>query len=141
MKQLLKRGISLPEIVGIFAMLGVLCGAVMPHLVNAREATQLSKLRFNLQKLRQRIDDYRNRNGKPPEDLTEVFKNGSPPVELTRVPPNPVSRAFEGLRNQVKKIDIDPPSQQHVTKSGMGGWLYNPVTGGVWADNTRFVSE
>ncbi len=146
MKQLLKKGISLPEVVGIFAMLGVLCGAVMPHLINVRKATQLSKLRFNLQNLRQRIDDYRNRHGKPPEELTEVYDHRAELKKIEAVtdtvpPPNPVSRALTGLRNRVKKIDSHPPSPQHITKSGTGGWLYNPATGGVWADNVRFVSE
>lgn len=138
MRQLLKKGISVPEVVGIFAMLGVLCGAVTPHLINVREATQLSKLRFNLQKLRQKIDDYRNRHGKPPEELSRVFTKDT---SQSIVPPNPVSNALEGLRNRVKKIDCDPPSPRHVTKSGMGGWLYNPMTGGVWADHMRFVTE
>lgn len=137
MKQLLKKGISVPEIVGIFAMVGVLCGAITPHLLNVREASQLTKLRFNLQKLRKRIDDYRSRHGRPPQDPREAFAD-SPSEEL---PDNPLCQSVDGVQNRVKKIDADPPSAAHVTSGDWGGWLYNPETGGIWADSKQFVTE
>ena len=45
----IKAGITIPELIGIFAMIGVLCAAITPHLLEIREASSLSKLRFNLE--------------------------------------------------------------------------------------------
>lgn len=136
MKHILKKGVSLPEVIGIFAMLGVLCVTIAPHVINVREASQLSRLRFNLQKLRKRIDDYRNRHGQPPKNLEQAFADAT-----EALPVSPVSNSVEGRRNRVKRIDSDPPLEDHFTNSGMGGWLYNPKTGGIWADNKHFASE
>ena len=138
MKSSLKKGISIPEIIGIFAMIGILCGAIVPHLLQTHEASQLSKLRFNLKKLRQKIDDYRNRQGRPPVRLADALVDEE---DSPRLPDNPLSNAFEGHRNRVKKIDSDPPLVGDVTDSGMGGWLYNPRTGGVWPDHLDHLSE
>jgi type II secretory pathway pseudopilin PulG len=137
-KQTLRRtGISLPEVIGVFAMLVVLSTAITPHLRQVREASRLSKLRFNLQKLRKRIDDYRNRNGgHPPAELEDAFED-SP----TEIPENPFSNSYAGMRNRTKKIDSDAPLPRQVTASGFGGWLYNPRTGGIWADHGQFLYE
>ena len=118
-------------------MLGVLCAAITPHLVEIREASRLSKLRFNLERLRQKIDDYRQRTGHAPETLDEVF--GDEKTQL--IPENPVSNAAADRRNHVKIIDSDPPDLRHVSGRGLGGWLYNPDTGGIWADNESFLVE
>lgn len=143
MKNSLKRGITVPELVGIIAMIGVLCGSVVPHLLQTREASRLSKLRFNLKKLRKKIDDYRVRYGRPPAKLTDLKGASSEPDEtpMLALPENPLSEAFEGERNRVKKIDSDPPLESDVTVSGVGGWLYNPETGGIWPDHPKFFSE
>ena len=134
MNRLLRKGLNLAEVVGIFAMLGVLCGAIMPHLLKVREASQVSKLRFNLQKLRKRIEDYQTRTGDPPASLAEA-------IDSQELPENPLSTSSEGFRNRVKRINEDPPQARHVTSAGRGGWLYNPATGGVWPDHDRFLHE
>jgi len=136
-KSSLKKGISLAELLGIFAMLGVLCGAITPHLLHVREASRLTKLRFNLEKLRQRIEDYRSRHGRPPDHPIDAFQD----VGELAIPENPISNGADGYRYQVKKIDSDPPAIHQVTASGMGGWLYNPETGGIWPDHERFLEE
>ena len=134
MKRLLRKGWNLAEVIGIFAMLGVLCGAIMPHLMKVREASQVSRLRFNLQKLRKQIEDYQNRTGQPPVSLEKA-------IESEELPENPMSTSSEGFRNHVRRIDVDPPKPRHVTTAGRGGWLYNPITGGVWPDHVRFLTE
>ncbi len=156
----LKRGITIAELIGIFAMLGVLCIAVTPHLWEFREAKKLSALRFTLEKLRQRIDDYRHRHGQPPKELGDAFAESKldqpggvvkraadnassdfPIEDSCEVFENPMSNAAIGSRNRVKNISVDPPGVEHVTRSGLGGWLYNPTTGGVWADAESFLDE
>jgi len=149
----LKRGITIAELIGIFAMLSVLCAAVTPHLLEVREANKLSMLRFKLQKLRQRIDDYRHRHGHPPKELGDAFaesENAVPPDlngdhqskgNPNEIPENPLSNAMSGSRNRVKNINVDPPGVEQVTGAGLGGWLYNPITGGVWADSESFLDE
>lgn len=134
MSRLLRKGLNLAEVLGIFAMVGVLCGAIIPHLFKVREASQVSKLRFNLQKLRKRIEDYQGRTGTPPKNLNEA-------IESEELPENPLSTSTEGFRNRVKRIDVDPPLPKHVTSAERGGWLYNPATGGVWPDHPRFLDE
>lgn len=139
MKSSLKKGITIPELVGILAMIGVLCGTIVPHLLQTREASQLSNLRFNLKKLRQKIEDYRKRSGgEPPARLKDALDADSLEDVL---PDNPVSHALDGHRNRVKKIDTDPPLPSQVTPAGMGGWLYNPKTGGLWPDHQKFLDE
>ena len=147
-----KRGITIAELIGIFAMLGVLCAAVTPHFFEFREANRLSKLRFTLDKLRQRIDDYRQRHGFPPHELADAFADTEVPKHLrdvdnpgddhpSEVFENPMSNAAIGSRNRVKNIQVDPPDVENATRSGLGGWLYNPTTGGVWADAESFLDE
>ena len=127
-------GITIAEFVGVFAMLGVLFAAMAPHLLAVDEASRLAKLRFNLEKLRLRIDEYRQNRGSAPPRLSDALP-GSPLLE------NPLSKAPAGCRNRVKLIAIDAPEPQHATKSGLGGWLYNPKTGGIWVDHGAFLSE
>ena len=76
----LRAGITIPELIGVFALLGVLCAAIVPHLLEFREASRLSMLRFQLEKLRLRIDEYRQRTGQPPEKLGELFNRPTEPV-------------------------------------------------------------
>ncbi len=132
MKRLLRKGLNVAELIGIFAMVGVLCGVITPHLLKVKRAGQVSKLRFNLQKLRKRIEAYQSREGKPPEDVTLA-------LETDGVPDNPLSKSDD--RNYVKRIQSDPPSGRDLSPSGSGGWLYNPRTGGIWADHPTFVAE
>lgn len=132
MKRLLRKGLNVAELIGIFAMVGVLCGVITPHLLKVKRAGQVSKLRFNLQKLRKRIEAYQSREGKPPVNLTLA-------LESKEVPDNPVSKSTD--RNFVKRIQSDPPSGRDLSPAGSGGWLYNPQTGGVWVDHPKFVAE
>lgn len=132
-----KRGLTLAEVVGVLAMLAVLGAAITPHLRQARDAARLSKLKFNLQKLRKRIDDYRQRtNDVPPADLQGLYTEDD-----SEVPDNPFSTLDQGLRNRIKIVDRDPPTIHDVTHGDRGGWLYNPGTGGVWADHQQYLDQ
>lgn len=135
MSRVRKNGITVPELLGVFALVGVLCAAIVPQLLELRQATKLSKLRFNLESLRTRIDTYRQRHGRPPSKLEDIASESEPIYE------NPMSLAPEHLRNRVKVIAVDPPTDGHLTPYNSGGWLYNPDTGGVWADSAGFLSE
>ena len=135
MSRIRKTGITVPELLGVVALVGVLCAAVVPHLVEFRQATRLSKLRFNLERLRTRIDEYRQRHGQPPQRLEELVSQDAEPIY-----DNPMCLAPQ-LRGRVKIIDVDPPHTEHVTPMGYGGWLYNPETGGIWADTQSCLVE
>lgn len=131
-----KPGITVPELIGILALLGVLYAAVAPHWEAFRQDTQLSQLRFNLERLRTRIDEYRKQYGQPPGHLDDLcVEDGEPICE------NPLSLAPEKHRGRTKVIDVDPPTTKQVTPLGFGGWLYNPQTGGVWADSEALLGE
>ncbi len=131
-----RKGINVAEVLGIIAMVGVLCGAFVPHLLRVDEADRLSKLRFNLQKLRQRIDDFRSRHGRPPSSPQEAFSEE--PVEA--IPDNPFSVSIDE-KNRVREIYSDEPTVHQAMPAGIGGWLYNPVSGKVWPDHADFLSE
>lgn len=142
MKSSLRKGVSLAELLGVVAMLGVLCMAITPHLLQASESSRRAKLRFNLEKLRQRIEDYRTRHGRPPAHPKDAYEmDAYETVESAEIPENPISNGLAGHRHRVKKISADPPTIDEVTASGMGGWLYNPETGGIWADHERYLDE
>lgn len=134
MKRLIRKSLNLAEVIGIFTMIGVLCGAFIPHILRVREANRTSKLRFNLQKLRKRVEIYKTQSGRPPEDLSAAVKPDS------GVPENPFASTPD-FSKKVREIESDPPIPQDVSSSGAGGWLYNPNTGGVWADHPQFVGE
>ena len=136
MRRSLRRALSLPEVLGVLAMIGVLCISVTPHFLQAGKANRLSKLRFNLQKLRQKVDDYRARQGQPPGRLEDVMLPGE------RMPENPFHASTSKFRaRRVKRTDADPPLAHEMTAMNMGGWLYNPETGGVWVDHSQHVIE
>lgn len=132
-----RNGVNLAELIGICAMLGVLCGAFVPHLLKSHEASQLVKLRFNLQKLRKCLANYRERYGKPPKALAESMLE-SPNEPL---PENPYSLAPEGFRNRVRLIESEHPRASDLTPGLVGGWLYNPQIGAVWPDHPDFLDE
>jgi len=136
MKRSQRKGLSLPEIVGVIVMIGVLCAAVTPHFLQAHTASRISKLRFNLQKLRQQIDDFRTRHGRPPENLADALIQ-----QDETIPENPFSVAPPEFRARVRQIDSDPPLPRDMTSSVRGGWLYNPKTGGIWPDHARHLFE
>ena len=136
MSHIRKTGITVPELIGVFALLGVLCAAIVPHLDDFRQATRLSKLRFNLERLRTRIDEYRERHGHPPNCLEKLSENDGEPIAE-----NPLSMAPERHRGRVKIIEVDPPTAEDVTPLGFGGWLYNPKTGRIWADTKSYLGE
>ena len=65
---------------------------------------------------------------------------GQPQIHpyLKTLPENAFSEAISGCRNQVRLIESDPPEAMHVTPGNLGGWLYNPQTGGVWIDHQEY---
>lgn len=131
-----KSGITLPELIGVFALVSVLCASLLPHLLEFHQATKLSKLRFNLERLRLRIDEFRYRNGHAPPQLDALFESGHEVVF-----DNPFSTSEVGAKNRVQVVDVHPPDRSHVSPGGIGGWLYNPSTGGIWADTEPFLEE
>lgn len=136
MTRSLRKAMSLAEIVGVMVMLGVLCVAITPHFLQAGKASQLSKLRFNLQKLREKVEAFRTKNGQPPLELQEALDAGEP------MPENPFSTAAHPhLRSRVKQIASQSPGSRDITPWEEGGWLYNPASGAIWPDHSLYLDE
>ena len=131
-----RAGLSLAELVGVLVMVCILFIALAPQFMRADQDTQLSRLRFDLEQLRERVRQYEDQHGEPPAQLRDVMEDG----EL--LPENPFSLAGTAQkRRAVRAIETAVPRPSDVTPMDVGGWLYAPGTGRIWPDHPDHLGE
>jgi len=149
------RGVSIPEVLIVTIMLFVIAASLMPFFVDAEGDEDQQIARHHLQKLRAVLDRYRlDHLGRFPKKLNDLrwpsdidgrISEAADADEIYPIPPylrslpaNMASLAPFGQRNRVRQVDSDPPRSAEITPGNVGGWLYNPETGGVWIDHEQY---
>ena len=134
MRQTIRKGFTLIEILIVVVILGILAAIVVPQFNNASEDAQLSNVRSQLSTVRGQIELYRVRNnGALPElgDGADAAANWAPLIgeEFLRAAPiNPRN----GLGTISAGDDVTEATAQADT-AGAFGWYYNTVTGNIFA--------
>ena len=148
------KGFSVPETTIVGSILTAIAVALLPFLARVNSVDEAHGVGHNLEKLRVEIQRYRaDHGGVAPPSLTHltlasdasgrVMPKDGQPVEfpfgpyLVSLPNNPSSTAPSGRRARVRLTTSDPPTATDLTAGNVGGWLYNPTTGGVWVDHDQ----
>lgn len=131
MKQALRQGFTLVEILVVVVILGILAAIVVPQYSKATDDAKHQATVDQLVKLRQAVSVYYVRNNANFPSVTagagtwgELMTDGY----FRYVPEN----LFVGGPN-ANVISIGTSADS--TKTSAYGWIFNPTTGDVWAAN------
>ena len=140
-KMIRRRGISLPEILLLMLLLGILASIIIPNISGVGPGSRSSALARDLHTTRSEIERYkRHHNGQFPAAKGENFDcflrrmvrktntDGDPGVELGpylwRLPVNPF--------NDLKTVRIDGAAPG----ANIAGWRFDTRTGAFQADDS-----
>lgn len=138
----LRAGYTLVELMIVIAAIAIFAGMVIPEVGSAVEDANRSAVLANLRELTSAIERYRiEHNGVPPDDLTgkslpqltggtDIYGNigrgpeyAYGPYIVGDIPENPLNDS-----SAVTRARSVPPN-----KKLYAGWIYDPVSGQVWA--------
>ena len=144
------------ELLVVATFVAGIAAALIPFHVHHEREDARQRTLHNLQEIRSQLRQYyADHQGWMPANLANLMcltdingdfiRGDARPVGQTLIhpylktlPENAFSEAIPGCRNQVRLIESDPPEAMHVTPGNLGGWLYNPQTGGVWIDHQEY---
>lgn len=130
LRQAVRRGFTLIEVLVVVIVLGILAALVMPHFVGTVEEATIQTAHHELYKLRRAIEVYTITNGNDLPDVTEgdgtwgALTSGN--QYLKSAPVNP----YVGGANSGVIVYGGGPDGNYQTGYG---WIFNPATGEVWA--------
>jgi general secretion pathway protein G len=128
--QVQRRAFTLVEILIVVVILGVLSAIVVPQFTNATDDAAVGATRDQLRKLRDAVAIYHIRNSAYPTVVAgdgtwgELVSTGG---EYLKRPP---LNRWIGVDNGREIIFGDSPDPAFQVTHG---WIYNPLTGDVWA--------
>jgi prepilin-type N-terminal cleavage/methylation domain-containing protein len=154
----LRRAFTLVEVLIVVVIMAILAATIIPQFSDSSKDAKVSSMKFNLHTLRSQVELYKaQHDGSPPADLSNLTARTNaagavmgatddpalfPYGPYIRVlPDNPFSTAAAGSRNAVKAASANPPGASDVTAASAGGWLYHAASGGVWLDNSEYLTE
>lgn len=124
------RAFTLVEILIVVVILGILAAIVTPQFTYATEEAQKTSTVDQLKKVRAAISVYYVRNGNTLPDITAGDATWGPLIGtgdyMREAPPNPYVGSPNGT---VIAIGSSPDTVYQRNY----GWLYNPLTGELWA--------
>lgn len=145
-----RTAFTLIEVLIVVVIMAVLAATIIPQFSSSTNDAKASSLQYNLHSLRSQIQLYMlHHNGQIPQitngalpqltSATDVNGNVGAqgptypygPYVLNTMPTNP----FTGL-NVVTATTTFPPT----APSGNGGWLFNPQTGQIAADQQGYLT-
>jgi general secretion pathway protein G len=126
-----RNAFTLVEVLIVVVILGILASIVVPQFAGATSDAQQSAMADQIGKIRRAMAVYYVRNGNVYPTITagdgtwgEMLSPTSP---YMRKPP--VNMWIGGVNAKVIVIGVAPDSAFQTDH----GWIYNPVTGDVWA--------
>ena len=131
MRPSLQRGFTLVEILIVVVILGILAAIVTPQFANATEQAQKTAMADQIAKIRRAVAIYTIRNDSVKPNITAgvgtwgaLIAPGSP---YMRQPP--VNNWVNGPNARTIIIGAGADGSFLTTH----GWIYDPVSGNVWA--------
>lgn len=143
-----RAGFTLIEVLIVVVIMAVLAATIIPQFSSSASDAKTSATKFNLQSLRSQIELYKlHHNGMLPTltagglpQLTSATDaNGNVgttgpsfpygPYMVNGLPMNSFTNS-----NLVSGITTSPPT---AASGSNGGWLYNTITGQIYADYTQ----
>ena len=137
-----RRAFSLIELVIVIIILGVISAIAIPRMMEGADNAAVTGAAADLAVLRGALEMARYEHAAYPADATEFVQwlttqvAGNGPY-IVKVPPLKTG-ASEGATG-VLVIASDPPAPPDVDVGGTIGWLFNPTTGGVWANDASHL--
>lgn len=126
--RLVRRAFTLVEILIVVVILGILASIIVPQFARASEQAQETATLDQLEKVRRAIGVYYVRHAAFP-DVTAGDGTWGPMMNSNYFRSAPVN-AWVGTAARTRiVIGTGPDSAYQSTH----GWIYNPVTGEVWA--------
>ncbi len=126
-----QRAFTLFEVLIVVIILGVIAAMVIPNFASAVEDTSANATKTELLKLRRAVEVYRVRNDNALPNVTTGVGTWGALIEnngeyLREAPVNPY---IVGGNQSVIVIGANPDAAYQTTH----GWIYNNLTGEVWA--------
>ena len=123
-------GFTLVEILIVVVILGILAAIVVPQYIGATEDASRKTVYHEVQRLRKAVEVYLIRHGNGLPDVEEGDQTWGSLITvgdyLKSAPMNP----YVGGENAGYIVLGDTPDDTYQTDYG---WIYNPLTGDIWA--------
>ena len=120
---------TLVEILGVVVVLGILASVVVPGLAKAGQEASISATSAELQRARQFIEVFRARNSGRLPAIQEGDGQWGELVGERYLSSPPTNQHVDREFSQVVRFGLGPEA----TPRPEYGWIYNPLTGGLWA--------
>lgn len=143
------KAFTLIEVLIVVVIMAVLAATVIPQFASSTADAKQSAVKFNTHTLRSQIELYKIHHGAYPDDLTgdslpqlliKTDAAGDPsddgpfgPYLDGDIPANPFDNS-----NKVTSTDEEAPTTHTGT---LGGWQYNPTTGGIWPNHDGWTPD
>lgn len=124
-------GFTLVEILIVVVILGILAAIVVPQFTNATQSAQDGATIDQLSKVRRALDVYYAKNNQWPDAVAGDGTWGSllTPGAFVYLRNPPINSWVGGVNAKVIAYGTGPDAAYQTTH----GWIYDPITGSVWA--------
>lgn len=129
MQRRVREAFTLVEILIVVVILGILAAIVVQNFVSTTEDAAAAATKSELRKIRQHVDVYRVRNSGQLPPIEEGDGTWGPLISDDYLMAPPVNAWVGGDNRRV----IAFGNAADDTFQSDYGWIYDPVTGSIWA--------
>lgn len=144
LNRIARRGFSLIELVIVIIIMGVISAIAIPRMIKGADNADITGLRADLAVLRGAMEMCRYEHAGFPADATDFTTwmttdvGGKGPYVI-KIPA--LKTGVNAGQSGVAVTAANPPAAGDVDGGATIGWLYNPTTGGIWANDVDNITE